>query len=374
MTLRRMQWVWLAASAIALPALVAVVWSNLGVVTDDEYDRPAPAASTSAPVETRSTPGPAGPPPPGTLATVQVMDPLPPVTDVPIVPAETAAGAIGDDEFVLGVVVGDEARAYPINMMGDPKREVLNDVLGGRPVAVTWCDQCQCPRAFSREVDGRTITLFVSGAHRDRNMILKDVETGSAWVQVLGESTDGPLKGKRLRPLAATWTDWKTWRAGHPTTSALMSRRVVGNYRHMPEHGDFAPERAYFDRLQFGLARDGRSRSWPFVRLGGHPVVNDTFDGRRLVVFFDRRGSTATAFDRVLDGRELTFRRDGSGVVDDQTGTSWDTITGRASAGPLRGGRLEPVAGTVSLATTWAHFHPSGEVWAPATDAPPVKP
>lgn len=63
----------------------------------------------------------------------------------PIVNPETlsvgdaeAADRVRDDELVLGVVVNGEARAYPINTLNGPRREIINDELGGRPIAATW--------------------------------------------------------------------------------------------------------------------------------------------------------------------------------------------------------------------------------------------
>ena len=45
---------------------------------------------------------------------------------------------IEDNELVLGVVVDGNARAYPINMLTNPTREIINDKLGGRAIAATW--------------------------------------------------------------------------------------------------------------------------------------------------------------------------------------------------------------------------------------------
>jgi len=39
---------------------------------------------------------------------------------------------------VLAVTVGEQSRAYPINMLTGPEREILNDTLGGRAIAATW--------------------------------------------------------------------------------------------------------------------------------------------------------------------------------------------------------------------------------------------
>ncbi|MCH8044189.1 MAG: DUF3179 domain-containing protein [Planctomycetes bacterium] len=61
-----------------------------------------------------------------------------PITKFPIATAKLAAGKINDADLVLGVAIEGEARAYPINMLTGPSREILNDALGGRAIAATW--------------------------------------------------------------------------------------------------------------------------------------------------------------------------------------------------------------------------------------------
>lgn len=58
------------------------------------------------------------------------------ITEIPLVsPSESD---LADNELVLGVVVDGMSRAYPINMLTGPSREILNDSLGGRAIAATW--------------------------------------------------------------------------------------------------------------------------------------------------------------------------------------------------------------------------------------------
>ena len=59
-----------------------------------------------------------------------------PITEVPVVPGRQAR--LLDNELVLGVVLNGHARAYPINMLTGPSREILNDQLGQVPIAATW--------------------------------------------------------------------------------------------------------------------------------------------------------------------------------------------------------------------------------------------
>ena len=64
--------------------------------------------------------------------------PFPPLVDVPHITARKVSNQVSDEELVLGVVIGKQARAYPINMLTQPTREIINDKLGGRRIAATW--------------------------------------------------------------------------------------------------------------------------------------------------------------------------------------------------------------------------------------------
>ena len=68
----------------------------------------------------------------------KVVEPFPAIRDPEVVAAAQAGPFVRDDELVLGVTVGTEARAYPINMLTNPTREIINDTLGGRPITATW--------------------------------------------------------------------------------------------------------------------------------------------------------------------------------------------------------------------------------------------
>ncbi len=68
----------------------------------------------------------------------RVVPKFPPITEVKTLKAKDVKDEVTDAELVLGVVVGGVARAYPINMLTRPTREIINDVLGGRAIAATW--------------------------------------------------------------------------------------------------------------------------------------------------------------------------------------------------------------------------------------------
>ena len=53
-----------------------------------------------------------------------------------IIPASEAD--LVDDDLIMGAVINGEARAYPVNYMNGPYNEVVNDILGGQPIAPSW--------------------------------------------------------------------------------------------------------------------------------------------------------------------------------------------------------------------------------------------
>ena len=67
-----------------------------------------------------------------------VVKPFRAITDAPVAKPGAAKNKIAGNDLVLGVVVGNAARAYPINMLTGPSREIINDKLGGRSIAATW--------------------------------------------------------------------------------------------------------------------------------------------------------------------------------------------------------------------------------------------
>ena len=56
--------------------------------------------------------------------------------DPEIVSAEEAP--LEDGDMVMGIVHNGEVRAYPVNYMNGPTNEIVNDTLGGTPVAPSW--------------------------------------------------------------------------------------------------------------------------------------------------------------------------------------------------------------------------------------------
>lgn len=68
--------------------------------------------------------------------TVVLKKAIRPITDAIIVSADLAK--LTDNQLVIGTEVNGAARAYPINQLNGPSREIINDKLGGQSIAATW--------------------------------------------------------------------------------------------------------------------------------------------------------------------------------------------------------------------------------------------
>ncbi len=357
-TPKRITWIALAG-LLALASAGLAFWTLFSKVDEDDPARWSRPAARPDAENSKSAPG----------NRRRIYDAFPPLTRFGVDSAEEAGDTIEDGESVLGVEIDGQARAYPLNRLGQPGSEVVNDVLGGRPIAVTFCGLCETPLVFSRRVGERTLTFRVSGELYDANMLIEDVETRSSWVQILGKAVDGLLRGTTLVRLAVTWTTWKTWKAGHPGSTVVRLTRGTKKYSADQLGSTPSKKRTFRELLQWGLAEGEEARSWPFSGLARQVVVNDVFAGRPLLLVFETEWPAPVAFDRNVDDRVLAFRKEADGrLVDDATGSDWEATTGLAVRGPLAGSRLAPVAGTIAATAIWRTFHPRTESWSPESE------
>ena len=291
-------------------------------------------------------------------------------------------------EPVVAFESNGQARAYPIQIL--IFHEIVNDVVGGTPVAVTYCPLCNSAITFDRRVDGATYDFGVSGNLLNSDLIMYDRQTHSWWQQLTGEGIVGENAGKRLTILPSFVVSWLDFKAAFPEGEVLS--RDTGYAR---AYG-FTPYEGYddstYDPFLFYGELDRRLPSkervaavtigdvdiaFPFTKLRKQKVINHSVNGQELVVFFKPqtvsplnrtsiidslpRGA-AGVFDPDLDGERLTFSADGQDVVDDQTGSVWNLL-GQAVEGPLAGSRLTPIVHGTHFWFAWVAFKPDTLVY-----------
>ena len=98
---------------------------------------------------------------------------------------------------IISVAISGDAKAYPLRIM--IWHEIVNDTVGGVPIAVTWCPLCNSSVVFDRRVGGRTLSFGTTGKLRNSDLVMYDRETDSWWQQFGGECIVGALLGAELK-------------------------------------------------------------------------------------------------------------------------------------------------------------------------------
>jgi hypothetical protein len=314
-------------------------------------------------------------------------DGIPSIDDPQFVSTQEAAEFLDEREPVIALEIGGEARAYPLQIL--IWHEIVNDTVGGRPVAVTYCPLCNSAIAFDRELDGTVYEFGVSGLLRSSDLVMYDRQTESWWQQFTGEAIVGALTGAKLETIAAPTVSFRDFRETYP--DGLVLSRDTGfqrDYGRNPYAGyDTTDDPFLFggdpdERLPaaervVAVELNGETVAYPFSALEEARVVEDTVGGEPVVVFFqpgtvsaldestiaDSRdvGSTGV-FRPEVDGRPLTFVFEDGAVRDRDTGSEWNVL-GHAVSGELEGAELPRVVHGDHFWFAWAAFKPETRIW-----------
>ncbi|HET9000932.1 MAG TPA: DUF3179 domain-containing protein [bacterium] len=293
-------------------------------------------------------------------------------------------------EPVILFVRGDDVRAYPVQIL--IWHEIVNDTVGGLPVAITFCPLCNTAIAFDRRVQDRTLSFGTTGKLRFSDLVMYDRQTESWWQQATGQAIVGALTGTQLTPLPAQTISWGTFKEAFPD-GKVLSRHTGYNraYGQNPYvgyddvnsspflyRGPNDPRLRPVERV-VTVSLGGEDVAYPFSALEKIRVANDTVGGNKIVVIFEKgvtsaldRSSipesrdigTAGVFERAAGGKVLTFAVAGGRITDAQSGSVW-TILGAAISGPLAGTHLVPVVHGQHFWFAWAVFRPKTRVYAP---------
>ena len=288
-----------------------------------------------------------------------------------------------DTEPVLALQIGDDARAYPVQIM--IWHEIVNDVVGEMPVTVTYCPLCNSAVAYDRRVGGRVVDFGTSGRLYRSALVMYDRQTESLWSHFTGQAVAGALTGTKLELIPMATVSWADWRHAHPDGHVLSRDtgfdRTYGTNPY-PGYDDVSTSPFLFEgkvdgRLAaktkvIGIRQGEASVAVLHDEITRRRVLDVDLAGRRLVAW--AKPGTASALDApaVADGRdvgatgvfvpaaagrELRFDPAGDAFRDRETGSTWDVL-GRATAGPLAGRSLEPVEHVDTFWFAWAAFRP----------------
>ncbi|NNG03780.1 MAG: DUF3179 domain-containing protein [Inquilinus sp.] len=173
-----------------------------------------------------------------------------PSIDAPVFVPVAEAADLAPTEPVLSLEIAGDARAYPLRVL--IWHEIVNDTVGGAPVAVTYCPLCNSGIVFDRVIDGRETTFGTTGKLRRSDMVMYDRLTESWWQQFLGEAVVGELTGTVLDIRPSRLESVERFAARHPDGRVLVPANPrMRSYGRNPYAG--------YD-----------STSWPFLYRGDY--------------------------------------------------------------------------------------------------------
>jgi len=94
--------------------------------------------------------------------------------------------------------------------------ELVNDEIGGRPAAVSYCPLNGAGVGFDSVVSGQPFTFRVTGKLYNSTVVLYDRQTQSLRSQVTKEEIAGPSTGLKLEMIPSLTTTWRHWKTLHP--------------------------------------------------------------------------------------------------------------------------------------------------------------
>jgi hypothetical protein len=145
-------------------------------------------------------------------------DGIPAIDEPRFTPAGDVDWLEGAEPVIL-VEAGGETKGYPIQIL--IWHEIVNDEIGGVPVAVTFCPLCNTAIVFDRRLDGEVYSFRTTGKLRESDLVMYDRQTESWWQQFGGDALVGELAGKELEQLPARIVSWDELRRDHPQASVL---------------------------------------------------------------------------------------------------------------------------------------------------------
>lgn len=245
------------------------------------------------------------------------------------------AGWIGRDTEVIGVVVGGEAKAYPVRML--EFHQIVNDTIGGVPVVVTYDPLAGVPAAYRRRVGNDTLEFGVSGLLHNHNFLLYDRATDSLWSQFLGTAIAGKRAGQALERVVVR----------QETAGRWLQRQVDTRFLRPP-----MPEKIQYRLTPYAAYWIENKRIFPVA------AKDETYHAKELVL-----GVTSGETVRAYLGSEVTLA---GGRAQEEIGGKrlqvfYDSETGtfgwEADAG---------IEVFEAYWLAWKAFHPKTEIWKPA--------
>ncbi len=316
--------------------------------------------------------------------------------------AKRRSSELRDNDRILAWIRGySDGGAIPMRFFLSPYR-VISDSYG----VFVYDADAGYARGFSPSYE------FRFHGWRNGVMVMKRND-GTLYSCLTGLAFEGPKKGTRLQPIPALVSDWGNWMEKYPNAVAY---HMFDKYQPVDLPTKEEPDslrsrgkpdvRLKADDVVLGVATEKAARAYPISTLKQRELIKEEIGGEPLVVLWEPRTSTASAYrpvasqprkfkapapdkygiskpdegtptgnGEVLASRKLTLdvapKQAAGRFQDRETKSFWD-VAGRCVDGELKGWTLEWVDGVQAKWFAWAAEYPETTVY--KSETPPSRP
>ncbi len=260
-----------------------------------------------------------------TIPTDEIYSGGPPKDGIPALTAPKMieandASYLSENDRVIGVTLGGDARAYPLKILN--YHEVVNDSIGGQPLAITYCPLCDSAAVVDRRAGNEVREFGVSGLLYNSNVLMFDrnAKVESLWSQMMTEGVSGPAARQRLKTIPLDLTTWTEWRTRYPKTKVMsIDTGHDRDYQRSPYDSYFAnPQDLMFpvdktdSRLPtktpvLGVWTDDTARAFPLSAFGKNDVtLEDELNGRHVSLVYNAKAKSLR-IERADDGVQWVY-------------------------------------------------------------------
>lgn len=279
--------------------------------------------------------------------------------------SDVSTNKIPEEKLVIGVVINNEARAYPVEIIG--YHHQVQDTIGGEPVMITYCTVCRSGRVFSPVIEGSKESFRLVGMDHF-NAMFEDKTTGSWWRQISGEAITGPRKGYQLREILSEQMTLAAWIRSHPAALILQPDSVFSKQYSKLEGFDKGTVKSGFEKRDsgswknkswvIGVDLNGKSRAYDWNDLVADRIIQDDFNGRYILLILEPDSTSFHVYNSEVNGRNLIFQFRDQSLTDTLTGSVWN-MDGICMDGTFKNSRLEKVQASQEFWHSWKTFHPA---------------
>lgn len=239
-------------------------------------------------------------------------DGIPPIDNPKFISIAEANKQLTDTNPGIALEIDGDARFYPFQIL--VWHEIVNDVIDGKRVLVTYCPLCLSGIVFDPVVSGEQVEFGTSGKLWNSNLVMYDRKTDSLWSQILGEAIVGEMTGTKLEVLPSDMMRYENFKKIH-TAGRVLSRDTgavrfygqdpYGDYYTTP--GTYFPVGAKDDRLEekdfiLGIVVNSRAKAyWPeAIKVAGE--ITDQFEGKTIVARYEKEIDAVRLYEKKTDG------------------------------------------------------------------------